>query len=166
MQEYTVQRCTRRCQKSDRPLEPGERFYSVVVASGSDLIRFDCSEKEWDGPPDGAIGWWRGRMPATGTTSKTPTPNEVLLETLAELCERPEEASLAYLLGVLLVRRRVLVEQDERTHQASLKGEPAEYMLLAHPSDQREYWVPQMPPPEDQVESIQRALEDLLYQSE
>lgn len=166
MQDYTVQRCTRRCQKSDRPLEPGERFYSVVVANGTDLIRFDCSEKEWDGPPDGAIGWWRGRMPPTGNTSRTPTPTEVLLETLAELCECPEEASLAYLLGVLLVRRRILVEEGADAGSTSKSSQEPEYMHLRHLSDQREYWVPLQPPGDEEVESIQRALEDLIYQSE
>ena len=169
MQDYTVQRCTRRCQKSDRPLEPGERFYSVVVAHGTELLRFDCSEKEWDGPPDGAIGWWRGRMPATGNVTRTPTPTGMLLETLSQLCECPEEASLAYLLGILLVRRRVLIEAEDASAGDQEKGskvvEEPEYMHLMHPSDRREFWVPLLPPSDDQVESIQRALEDLIYQT-
>ncbi len=37
MQDFTVHRCSRRCQKSDRPLEPGERFYSVVSRKGANF---------------------------------------------------------------------------------------------------------------------------------
>lgn len=161
MQDYNVQRCTRRCQKSDRPLEPGERFYSVVITHGNDLQRIDFAEKEWSGPPEGAIGWWRGRMPLPEAKTRKPTPNHVLIETLADLCEQPEESQLAYLLGVLLVRRRLLVESHD--------DEPDKddtYMHLVHPSDGREFWVPSTPPSADQLDEIQQALDEMLYREE
>ncbi len=161
MQDYTVHRCTRRCQKSDRPLEPGERFYSVVVSQGSDLQRLDFSEREWDGPPEGAIGWWRGRMPPPESKSRKPTPNHLLIETLSELCEQPEESSLAYLLGVLLVRRRLLQESSQKSDDSD-----DSYMHLLHPSDGREFWVPACPPNAESIESIQLALDELLYRDE
>lgn len=158
MQEYTVQRCTRRCQKSDRPLEPGERFYSVVISQGSELVRFDYAEREWDGPPEGAIGWWQGKMPPAEAKTRKPTPTHLLLDRLADLCEQPDESSLAYLLGVLLVRRKLLVEAIDDP-----KDEDSEYLHLTHPSDGREFWVPSQPPAADQIELIQQALDGLLY---
>lgn len=157
MQDYSIQRCTRRCHKTDRPLEPGESFYSVVVSKGSELLRFDYAEIAWDGPPDGAIGWWRGKMPQPSVHSRKPVPDSVLLETLSDLCEQPEESSLAYLLGVLLVRRKVLTQIEEPS------PDDGGYMHLKEPEVGSEYWVPCAPPAKDQMEVIQQALSDLIY---
>ena len=163
MQDYTIHRCTRRCHKSDRPLEPGEPFYSVVLSKGSELLRLDFAEKEWNGPPEGAIGWWRGRMPVPESMARKPVPDSILLQTLSELCQQPEEGSLAYLLGVLLIRRKVLTQSrdDEPT-----KSDDENYMHLIEPDAGIEYWVPCAPPPEEQLETIQQALEELLYTNE
>ncbi len=88
----------------------GEPFFSVIIAEGEQLIRSDIAADNWQGPPPHTVGWWRSSMPPAGPRKLKPAPDSVLLETLSQLVERPESEALAYLLAVLLVRRRVLTE--------------------------------------------------------
>ena len=72
----------------------------------------DIASSEWDGPQDEIIGWWRSHMPAADSRKLKPAPTGVLLDTLADLVDRAGKEELAFLLALLLVRRRVLVERE------------------------------------------------------
>ena len=61
--DFEVQRCTRRCAATDRPLEPGELCYSVLEAEGAEIVRKDYCGDAWSGPPEKVIGWWKSRIP-------------------------------------------------------------------------------------------------------
>ena len=61
--DYEVQRCTRHCCATGRELAPGEEFYSVLIAEGAELVRLDYAVEAWEGPPEGAVGWWKSQMP-------------------------------------------------------------------------------------------------------
>jgi len=56
MIDYEVQRCTRRCATTQRELQPGEIFYSTLVAEGAQVVRHDYSQEAWQGPPEGVLG--------------------------------------------------------------------------------------------------------------
>lgn len=158
MQEYTIHRSARKCHHSDRPFEPNERYYSVVLERGSDLVRHDFGKENWHGPPENSVGWWVSQMPAKQTGKLVLAPTHVLLDALERLCEEPENGDLAYLLAVLLVRRRILTElQDE-----SLEDEPT-HMHLTYPSDHREWIVPVQQPAPERAQYLHEKLIDLLY---
>ena len=53
MMDFEVKRCTRRCAASDRELQPGEPFYSMLIQQGAELVRQDFAESHWQGPPEG-----------------------------------------------------------------------------------------------------------------
>ncbi len=158
MQEFSIQRSSRKCHKGDRPFEPGERYYSAVLQRGSELVRQDFSKEHWQGPPEKTVGWWVSQMPAKRTGKLTLAPTLVLLDALEKLCELPEDSDLAYLLAVLLIRRRLLTEQQI---------EPAEddpnHLHLNHPSNGREFLVPVSMPTSDRVETLHQKLIELLY---
>jgi hypothetical protein len=158
MQEYTIHRSSRKCHQSDRPFQPNERYYSVVLPKGSDLVRHDFSKEHWNGPPNHAIGWWISQMPAKQTGKLQLAPTHVLLDTLERLCEEPENSELAYLLSILMVRRRILTER----HDEPNSDEPT-HLHVTHGADQREWLVPIQPPHPDRVESLHQKLIDLLY---
>lgn len=82
------------------------------MPNGDDVVRVDIAASHWTGPGDGAIGWWRSKMPAAAAKKMRPAPNGVLLDTLSDLLQRPGKDALAYLLALLLVRRRVLQEEQ------------------------------------------------------
>lgn len=158
MQEYTIQRSTRRCHQGDRPFEPGERYFSVVLQRGSELVRHDYSKEHWQGPPEKAVGWWISQMPAKRTGKLILAPTLVLLDALEKLSEQPDAGDLAYLLAVLLIRRRLLSEDPTDTPE----DEPS-HLHLTHSSNGREFVVPVHTPTPDRAEYLHQKLIDLLY---
>ena len=158
MQEFSIQRSSRKCHKGDRSFDPGERYYSAVLQRGRELVRQDFSKEHWHGPPDKTIGWWVSQMPTKRAGKLTLAPTVVLLDALEKLCEQPGDGDLAYLLAVLLLRRRILTEQI---------SEPSEdaptHMQLTHSSSGREFFVPLNIPTPDRTEALHQKLIDLLY---
>ncbi|MCA9178586.1 MAG: hypothetical protein KDB14_29195 [Planctomycetales bacterium] len=114
MMEFDVKRCTRRCAATDRELEPNEWFYSALVRDGADLVRLDYAEAAWQGPPSGAVGSWKSRMPSAQAKQVKLAPNEVLLELLSELEGATEKRELRFLLALMLLRRRVVTLVEPR----------------------------------------------------
>lgn len=110
MQNLTVSRFTRKCCVDDTPFQPGERFISVLLEDNDGLRRVDYRVSNWEPENTESICWWRGKMPEKASHSRQPAPVGVLLDTLDELRSQPKAQVLAYLLAILLLRRRVLVE--------------------------------------------------------
>ena len=158
MQEFSIQRSSRKCHKGDRALEAGERYYSVVLQRGSELVRQDFSNEHWTGPPEDAVGWWVSQMPAKRTGKLTLAPTLVLLDALEKLCEQPEDSELAYLLAVLLIRRRLLTEQASDQSEVD-----SSHLQLTHSANGREFLVPVNMPNPDHIENLHQKLIDLLY---
>ncbi len=160
MQDYSINKCSRKCAVAGRPLEPGESFVSTIVFSGEEIKRLDIAASEWKGPQGETIGWWRSRMPEAAQRKLRPAPNGVLLDTLAELLEHPEQEELAYLLALLLVRRRVLHEE-----QSIEEDESAAWNLVCN-ADDRRWSVPTASPAPDRIAVLRESLNDLLFTEE
>ena len=159
MNEYAIGRCSRRCRVLDRPLEPGERFYSVAIEKAGTILRYDVAETEWTGPPANAIGWWRGVMDPPKPKRIFPTPNSHLLESLGQLCDDPNQRSLAHLLGVLLIRRKVL----QQSMDDDALSETSTHRCLVHPPTEQKFTVPIAEPELSSLDEVQEALQRMLY---
>jgi hypothetical protein len=160
--DFSIGRCSRRCAVSGKPLEPGEWYISAVIGDGDDVVRKDISAAHWNEPPENTIGWWRSRMPTAQTKKLRPAPNGVLLDTLTELLDRPGKESLAYLLALLLCRRRVLQDEAEAPEP---EGDSHVWNVTC-PGDGRQWSVPVAVPTADVVEAIQTELNSLLFTEE
>ena len=158
MFDFDIQRCTRRCAATDRELQPGEVFYSALVAEGSDVVRRDFTESAWQGQPDSAIGWWKSRMPDAVPQRLHFAPNDVLLHYFEQLAEDVEKRDVRYILALLLVRRRIMRLED--TEQA--EGE-SEHLVLFCPRNDSEYRVQVVDPVPERVQQIQNELATLLF---
>ncbi|QDS94986.1 hypothetical protein FF011L_37700 [Roseimaritima multifibrata] len=111
--DFKVGRCTRKCYAENRPLKPGETFYSVVLETEEgDLERRDYSANAWTEPPPETIGWWKGKIPEAGKAKLVLAPNAVLVDLLRQLVANDDRVELAYLLALLLMRRRVVRPLD------------------------------------------------------
>ena len=169
--DFSVGKCTRKCAVTGEPLRAGELFYSVVIGKGSEIGRQDIAEAAWTGPPAKSVGWWRSRMPDAVAKKLHPAPVGVLLDTLTELLERPGSESLAYLLALLLCRRRVLVDEESgevdggRSDGLVPKGERPEAAVwnLVYPTDGRQWAVPVAVASPDLLEGLQTQLNALLF---
>ena len=158
MLDFEVQRFTRRCSKTDRQLEPGDWVYSVLVTVESEIVRQDFSEEAWEGPPEGAIGWWRSRVPDLDATKMHWAPNDVILHYFEQLEGRGEKADMRYVLALLMIRRRIVRLEETETNE-----EQGEVLVLYCPRNEREYRVPVVVPPEPRIGEIQNELAELLF---
>jgi hypothetical protein len=166
LQEYPTTRTSRRCQIGQRPLEPGEQYYSALVPNGPGLVRVDIAAENWQGPPENARGWWRCRMPEAESRKSMPAPPDVLLDLLTELLHHPSQSKLAYLLALLLVRRRILTES---TSNQLLEGSPDISHRIASftASDGRQWEVPiSLPGDSRESQELQEKLVALMFAEE
>jgi hypothetical protein len=108
MIDYQIQSNTRRCVATGRELRPGERFYSVLVEEGGQLVRHDFGADAWSGPPDGAFGFWSGRIPASESKRLPPIDDEMLVDCFQRLdgSADPARINFRYVVALLLMRRK------------------------------------------------------------
>jgi hypothetical protein len=155
--DYEVQRCTRVCAATGRHLQPNDVFYSVLTAEGPNVLRHDYSAEAWQGPPEGALGWWKSTMPTRDAHRMHWAPNDVMLHLLEELESQPEAADLRYMLALLLVRRRVL-----RLEESELDELGRECLLAYCPRKEATLRVLVATPTAERAEAIQQELGKLL----
>jgi len=158
MLDFEVQRFTRRCRQTDRQLEPGDVFYSVLVADGAKVVRRDYSEEAWEGPSEGTIGWWKSQVPDIHSTKMHWAPNDVILHYFEQLQDDAEKADLRYVLGLLMIRRRIV-----RLESTEDEGAHGEIFVLYCPRNEREYRVPVVVPSEPRIGEIQDELAEFLF---
>ncbi|MBX7169098.1 MAG: hypothetical protein K1X74_22370 [Pirellulales bacterium] len=153
--DYEVQRCSRKCATTGRDLAEGEVFYSALFQAGQATERRDYAREAWTGPPEGAVAWWKSRMPTRDDHRAKLAPDEVLLDYFRELAGHPDQADLRFVLALLLVRRRIL-----RMEEDAEEGRP---MRLYCPRDAETYEVVVAQPDARREAEIQEALARLLY---
>ena len=163
--DFEVQRCSRHCAATERELKPGEEYYSVlldrvpddVTDEGVCVTRVDYSKESWSGPPQGTIAWWKSRIPDRVSKKKRWAPNEVMLQFFEELADRQDQDDMRYVLSLLLVRRRVLRQEESETDAAG-----NEVLVLYSPRRETSYKLPAVVPEESRINEIQDELAKLL----
>ncbi len=158
MLDFEVQRCTRRCATTDRELQPGETFYSVLQVEGADVVRSDYCDEAWQGPPDEALGWWKSQMPTPSAKKLHWAPNDVMLHYFEQLENQPQKQDVRYVLALLMIRRRVFRLEDTED-----LGDDRELMVIFCPRNENEYKVLVVPPTEERINDIQKELAELLF---
>ncbi|HEY8505864.1 MAG TPA: hypothetical protein VIL46_14865, partial [Gemmataceae bacterium] len=152
MTTYQIQGPTRRCSASGRELQPGEKFYSVLHDEGGRLVRRDYAAEAWPGPPEGAVAYWMGRIPASGQPPR-PTFNDELLwdcfEHLAGSAD-PKQLNFRYVLALLLMRRKRLKFEDlKRTKEG-------DFLVLVAPKGGGRFEVLDPHLSDEAIEEVQR----------
>ena len=161
LSDYKVGRCTRRCCQLDRPLNPGEWYYSVV-SEGDDegsLVRHDYSAEAWPGPPEGALGWWKSRMPEAGAKKMKLAPDAVLVDLLRQTGGEGTGQALRYLLALLLLRRRLI----KPIEQPPASAESSDAMQVEVISDGSTITLERCRIHPDQLSALGDQLSELLY---
>lgn len=158
MLDYEIHRCSRKCASTGRQFEPGEEFYSVLEAQGSEVVRLDYSTDAWEGPPEKSIGWWKSHMPEANANRTQWAPNDVMLDLFERWEGDPTQADIRYILALLLIRRRVLKEETEE----KLEGQ-GNMLIVYCPKKDQTYQVPMITPKATRVQEIQEELANLLF---
>lgn len=156
--DYEIQRCTRHCHATGRELAAGETYFSVLLAEGAEVKRYDYSAEAWSGPPEDCIGWWQAQIPDRKSRRTHWAPNDVMLEFFDELAEQPEKQDMRYVLSLLLVRRRVMRHEETRHDEQG-----RELLVLYCPRREATYEVPAVSPDRpERIDEIQQELAALL----
>src|SRR5579859_2713793 len=108
MTEYQIQEITRRCCLTGRELQPGERFYSVLVDEGGKFQRKDYSQEAWQGAPAEAFSFWAGRVPPREENRRPKIDDELLFDCFRRLEgeTEPGRINFRYVVALLLMRRK------------------------------------------------------------
>lgn len=157
MFDVEYQRCTRHCAATGRELSPGESIYSALVQKGGDIVRLDYATDQWEGAPDGTVGFWKARMPDANSAKPHWAPNDVMLHYFEQLSENQEKQDVRYVLGLLMIRRRILRHEETETDQSG-----REVMVLHCPRNENEYRLPVVQPEHARIEQIQEELAKFL----
>lgn len=109
MTEYDIQALTRVCALSGRELKPGERYFAALTESAGKLVRTDYAADAWPGPPENAVAYWCGKVPAAGTKPRKAAVNDdLLLDCFDRLKDSTDADGLnfRYVATLLLMRRK------------------------------------------------------------
>lgn len=162
LNDFDVKSCTRTCATSGVDLQPGQVCYSVIKSDGVETVREDYSAEHWQAPTneneeDPVLGWWRFEIPDKEDGKVKLAPNEVLLNLFTELADQPEQVTFRYVLGLLLIRRRVLTLQETLVHAEG------ETMVLSCNRRGEEYRLSAVTPSAEEAEQMQERINQLLY---
>lgn len=114
--EYQISENTRRCAATDRPLEPGEKIFSVLLDEDARLVRKDFCREAWQGPPEGAFSFWMGKVPTANEKRKLRIDDELLVECFNRLEGETDanKVNFRYVVALLLLRRKRFKFEESR----------------------------------------------------
>jgi hypothetical protein len=155
--DYEIQHTARRCSTTGREFAPGEAYYSVLMAEGAAVNRYDYAADAWQGPPPDAVGWWKSQIPDRNEGKKHWAPNDVMLHFWDELADQPNKQDMRYVLTLLLIRRRVFRLEEEKSDPQG-----REVLVAYCPRRETTYEIPAVIPEPQRVDEIQQELAALL----
>lgn len=158
--DFEVTHCSRHCAASGRTLAPGETYFSTLHIDAGKPVRRDCSAEEWRGAPDDTIAWWKAVVPRGDASKPKLAPQDVLLNLFTELADRSDEADFRYVLGLLLIRRRILKLEETR------RDAEGELLVLDCPRRNEQFELRATTPDPTQTEQLQQRMIELLYGGE
>jgi hypothetical protein len=150
MDDYQIQPNTRQCTITGRNLEPGEKFYSVVLEEQGKLVRRDYCEAAWQGLPSGIFGYWTGHVPEKEAARKLRRDDDLLLDCLVRLesATDPKQLNLRYVVALLLLRSKRLQFEDTR------KENGPEFLRLRNHKTGDIFEVQNRPLSETEIEAV------------
>jgi hypothetical protein len=117
MLDYEIQPHPRRCAMTGRELQPGEKYYGVLIEEHGRLIRQDFSSEGWNGFPAEAFCFWTGRVPTKEQARKVRIDADRLLDCFQRLdgSAGADKVNFRYVLALLLMRGKRFKLLDSRT---------------------------------------------------
>lgn len=158
MMDFQIKRSSRRCHATERQLQPGEEFVSELVSGGSGFERHDYCLDAWSGPGEGSVGWWRGRVPTADASKVYWAPAPVLREYFEQLVKSPDHREAAWVMAMLLVRRRLMRLEHEESGD---DGHP--WIVVTDNQSKQEHRVMVVPLDQAQQQAIQQDFAEQLF---
>ncbi len=158
--DFEITHCSRQCAASGRTIAPGETYFSTLHMDGASPVRRDYAASEWRGPADGVFAWWKSRADDHDSSKPKLAPQDVHLNLFNELASQPGEAEFRYVLGLLLMRRRIVKLEESR------RDEQGEVLIVNCPRRDEQYEIRVATLDAARTEQLQQRLVQLLYGGE
>ena len=154
--EFNIRPVAKACAKSGRSFRPGDTCWSVLFEKDGQLVRQDFSAEAWSGPPSGAIGHWRCRIPESAESIRPKLDADSLFEYFMQLSDSPNivQQQYRYVLSLLLLRKRRLILEEV----INIDDRPT--MRLVGSGGEGPFDVAEEELSEDQIERLQHQLFD------
>lgn len=161
--QYDISRTIGQCQACEKPLEPGEEFFAIVVEGDQakdegELLRRDfcieCWEKRQD-DQSALLALWRTRVPQPQEKKKLFVDDELLKDFFTRLDGADDEAKITFrfVLALVLMRKKLLVYDRAET---DADGQETWSMHFKGSEDKHLVIDPQMD--EDKIADVSRQL--------
>jgi hypothetical protein len=157
MLNFEFRGSNKRCAKSDRVLNPGEEFFSVLMEKGNEIVRLDYASEFWDGPPEHCIGWWKTKVETLDSNRVHWAPRSVLLAFFDQVRQSPDQADCAFITALLLARKKILTTRE------SLQEPDGNRLYLENKREGIQYEIPVVEISPERLVEIQDILSEKLF---
>lgn len=163
MNEWNIQSRAHVCETCHQPFADKQPYRTVLFEEGKDLRRSDicetCAQKAGDPRTRvGFISQWQGTYEAPPAQAPDPIQKETAETLLRKLIEQndPQHAPAAYILAVMLERKRLLRVKEQ------LKRDGQRVFVYEHPKTGDIFMIADPDLHLDQLEVVQRDVAQLL----
>lgn len=117
MTDFDISRASGACCVTGRTFDEDEAFYTVVLETEDGLARRDYSLDAWTGPPEGALCFYKTRMPHKNQPKRRFIDDSAMISFFKALGDatHPNKLRFRFVLAMILLRKRVL--KYERTQR-------------------------------------------------
>ncbi|HEY5752230.1 MAG TPA: hypothetical protein VIT21_03710 [Chthoniobacterales bacterium] len=116
--DWDIQRRADKCSVTSRPFEDGEYFRTLLFRDKRGLYRMDLSEEAWKEQAEKVqpFSYWRSKFELPQPPSPEALPKQGVESLLRQLMleDREEHINARYILAVMLERKKVLKQVDEK----------------------------------------------------
>ena len=160
MQQFEFRRGGKKCSVTERPLDPGEKYWSALIElANGQTSRLDFSDDSWDGPGDDCIGHWRQRVPDLETGKVYWAPRSVLLSYFKHQLDK-NRLETAFVMSLLLLQKRILSLKD------TFDSKDGSVSILTERKNSETFEVPDVDIDDDKVQLIQKELAEHLFSNQ
>ena len=125
---------------------------------GAEVVRYDYATECWQGAPDDCLGWWKSEVPDPKANRLQWAPNDIMLHYFQQLSADRSTQDVAYVLSLLLIRRRVFkLEANENADDGT------EVLVVYCPKNEQQYRIPVVMPEAERIQVIQQELAATLF---
>jgi len=114
-QDWDIKARSNQCHRTEQVFEDGQVIYSRLLFTEEGYVREDFTEAAWELLEDKmALSTWKGNYQAPPPPEEEAVKKETAESMLRKLMEDedPDKLHIMYILGVMLERKRILVERD------------------------------------------------------
>lgn len=161
-QDWQVDAPKGRCAVTNRQLNEGEEFHSVLfedeqVEGG--FRRIDYSLEAWQGVPEGAFCSFKTHVPVREQRRKLLVDNDVLINFFVRLADETEllRQQFRFVLALILMRKRIL------RYDGSTQQDGSEVWQMTLMSDQSTHSVLNPQLTDEQIEGVSGQLGAILH---